>query len=436
MHGVKTYLKAAAITAFVFASAVANAQTPPPIELQKAKDAFAEDRAVSDQEGGRLWGMKLYGATFFVDPQTRYAVSNEPDPQGVFRAQDGLYVGTLPQDVLISNAPLEWEGKRWTMLIWSTIPEDRYTRRVMFAHESFHRIQPALHLDAPDPQNPQLGTAEGRLWLQLEWRALAAALVEQGPAQTQAIRDALFFRDHRHALFPGSAKTEASLEIAEGIPEYTGLMAASPDLASARWRTIAKLADPDQTITFMRTFAYTSGPPYGMLLDERMPGWRKRLTKESDLGAMLESTLRGHAKLSVDARAAYYGAAAIKVAEADRAAKEEAEKARYRALLVDGPTLTLPGSGQHFHFTFNPSTLVALGDAGAVYPTFHAGAAWGTLEVTGGVLIPTDFSRATVAAPKDIKGPHLEGPGWTLDLAPGWSVAPAEKAGSYTLKKD
>jgi hypothetical protein len=163
MHGVKTYLKAAAITAFVFASAVANAQTPPPIELQKAKDAFAEDRAVSDQEGGRLWGMKLYGATFFVDPQTRYAVSNEPDPQGVFRAQDGLYVGTLPQDVLISNAPLEWEGKRWTMLIWSTIPEDRYTRRVMFAHESFHRIQPALHLDAPDPQNPQLGTAEGRL---------------------------------------------------------------------------------------------------------------------------------------------------------------------------------------------------------------------------------------------------------------------------------
>jgi hypothetical protein len=77
-----------------------------------------------------------------------------------------------------------------------------------------------------------------------------------------------------------------------------------------------------------------------------------------------------------------------------------------------------------------------LGDANTVYPTFHATAEWGTLEVVDGVLVPTEFSGATVAAPKDTGGKHLEGPGWTLDLAPGWSVVPGAKTGSYTVKKE
>jgi hypothetical protein len=287
---------------------------------------------------------------------------------------------------------------------------------------------------APDSPNLQLDTPEGRLWLQLEWRALAASLVAHGPAQTQAIRDALAFRRYRQSLFPGSAKTEASLEIAEGIPEYTGVIAGEPDRDSARWRTIAKLTDPEQSITFVRSFAYTSGPPYGLLLDERLPGWRAKLSAQSDLGDLLASTLP-KASVSAEAHARLYGVAAIRVAEAERAEKEKAMKARYRARLVEGPTLFLPGGGK-FAFSFNPSTLVSLGDAGTVYPTFHATAEWGTLDVTDGVLVPTDFGSATVAAPKDTNGPHLEGPGWMLDLAQGWRVVPGAKAGSYTVKKE
>ncbi len=428
-------IRSQAPIAFVLlASVAAYAQTPPPIDLARAKAYFAEDKAISDREGGRLWGMRLYGALFFVDPETRHVVANEPDPQGVLHADDGLYVGTLPESIIVSNAPVEWEAKRWTMLMWPYIPEDTNVRRIMFAHESFHRIQPALHLMAPDTPSLHLDTPEGRLWLQLEWRALAAALAEKGAAQTQAIGDALVFRAHRRALFPGSAKIENGLEIAEGIPEYTGTVAGEPDLASARWRAIGRLSDPDQTVTFVRSFAYLSGPPYGMLLDERMPGWRAKLTADSDLGELVASTLHGRTTDSAEARAALYGVAALRIAEADRAAKADAEKARYRALLVDGPTLLLPRADK-FAFSFNPSTLISLGDAGTVYPTFHVVSAWGTLDVKEGALVPTDFSRAAVAAPKDIKGPHIEGPGWTLDLAPGWSIVSAAKPGSYTVQK-
>ena len=414
------------------ASAAPPAQSP--IDIAQAKAAFAEAAAVSNKEGGRLWGKKLYGRLFFVDPETRAVVANEPDPGGVLHGADGVYIGTLPKEIIVSNAPVEWEGKRWTMLMWPTIPSDVIDRRITFAHESFHRIQPALGLMAPDSLNLQLDTPEGRLWLQLEWRALAAALVKQGPAQTQAIREALAFRGHRHVLFAGSAQTEASLEIAEGVPEYTGTIAGEPDRDSARWRAIGKLSDPDQSISFVRSFAYTSGPPYGLLLDERLPGWRAKLSTKSDLSALLASTLSPHAAVSAEASAPFYGAAAIRIAEAERAQKAEAAKARYRARLVEGPTLLLPG-GHQFAFSFNPSALVSLGDANTVYPTFHATAEWGTLDVTDGVLVPTDFSRATVAAPKDTQGPDLEGPGWTLELKAGWSVVPLPRAGSYTVEK-
>jgi hypothetical protein len=270
--------------------------------------------------------------------------------------------------------------------------------------------------------------------LERENASAAAALIETGPSQTQAIRDAVTFRDYRHRLFPGSAKTEASLEIAEGIPEYTGVVAGAPDYPSGLWRTVGRLVDPDQSATLVRFFAYISGPAYGLLLDERLPGWRTKLNKQSDLGALLASTLPHGAQPSAEKRAALYGAAALRLTEADRAAKAAAEKAHYRALLVDGPTLTLASAG-HFAFTFNPSTLVGLGDTGSVYPTFHVTDAWGTLDVKEGVLVPTDFSRATVAAPQNPSGSHIEGPGWMLDLAPGWKLVPGSKAGSYTAQK-
>jgi hypothetical protein len=403
------------------------------IDLAKAREAFAEAHAISEQEGGRLWGQKLYGAMFFVDPATRAVVANEPDPEGVLHKDGDVYIGTLPDSVIVSNAPTVWEAKRWTMLMWP-LYGDALTLRVTFAHELFHRIQPALHLDAPDSPNLQLDTREGRVWLQLEWRALAAALIETGPAQTSAIRDAIAFRNYRHQMFPGSAATERNLEIAEGVPEYTGTVAGCPGTDAARWRTIAKLADPDPAMTFVRSFAYTSGPAYGLLLDQRLPRWRAKLSRHSDLAVLLASTLHSATAVSAERRAAHYGKAAIEVVEVEREAKADAERARFRALLVDGPTLILPRAGD-LKFSFNPSALISLGDAGTVYPTFHATDAWGVLDVKDGVLVPTDFSSATIAAPKDTTPSHLEGPGWTLDLAPGWRVVQGSKPGRFTIAK-
>jgi hypothetical protein len=209
-------------------------------------------------------------------------------------------------------------------------------------------------------------------------------------------------------------------------------MIGEPDVESARWHAAGKLLRPDTTISFVRSFAYTSGPAYGLLLDEQAPGWRARITTRSDLAALLEETIPA-ASVSAEERAGLYGVGEIRAQELDRAEKAEAMKAHYRAALVTGPSLTTPPPG---NFSFNPSSLVTLGDGFTVYPTFHAEAAWGALDVKDGVRIPTDFSSTTLAAPRSIHGSHLEGPGWTIDLRPGWTVTPALRAGSFTLKRD
>ncbi len=263
------------------ASGFSLAQSPPSIDPAKAQAAFVEAQELSAKDNGRLWGKPLYGPMLFVDPATRAAVANGPDVGGVLHPDGGVYVGVLPKDVVVANTAVEWQGKRWTMVMWP-LPQNSQPRDRLLAHELFHRLQPDLSIPLANPENAQLDTLEGRVWLQLEWRALAVALVESGAAQTQAIRDALAFATHRHELFPGSAETERSLTLNEGLAEYTGVAASAPDAASGRWRAITRLTSPEAD-TFVRSFAYASGPAYGLLLDERLPGWRSQIKSTSDL---------------------------------------------------------------------------------------------------------------------------------------------------------
>ncbi len=413
-------------------TSTAQAQTAPAIDPAKASEAFTEARLLSEKDAGHLWGKPLYGPMIFVSPATREVVANQPDGEGLLRPQGTVYIGSLPREVMMANTAVGWAGKRWTMVMWP-LPQHSQPRSRLLAHELFHRIQAELHIPAANPENPQLDTLEGRLWLQLEWRALAAALIESGAAQTQALRDALAFRAHRRQLFPGSAESERALELNEGLAEYTGVRLSAPDDQSAGWHVVARLTGP-QSETFVRSFAYASGPAYGLLLDQRLPGWRSKIGAQSDLGTLLASAIQGAPSSSAEQAARRYGAAALRTTETERAALADAAKARYRKLLVDGPTLTLSNEGK-FSFGFDPNGLVPLPPMGTVYPAMQASDAWGTLDVKEGALLASDFKSVRVAAPSDTSGTHIAGPGWTLELAPGWHIVPSEKAGGYVVQK-
>jgi hypothetical protein len=401
----------------------------------RAASIFSEAKTICERDGGALWGGSLCGPILIVEPDSRAIVANQADAGGVLKPSGAAFVGVLPSSENIANSPVEWSGVRWTELIAPMIPEDAAKRQVMLAHELFHRIQPQLKIAEPkEGDNAHLDTLEGRYLLQLEWRALAKALKAPSSAtRRRAIADALLFRRQRHALFPGSAAKENALELNEGVAEYTGVRAG---LATPQARMAYALSDlkpyiPDAT--FVRSFAYATGPAYGLLLDQADPAWRGKLATGRSLNQLLAEALRlrPSALGEAAARAAIYDSdGALRASEAKRDKAMKARAAANRSKLVDGPVLILPL--KHMNYAFNPQTLQALGDVGTVYPTLRLVDAWGVIEVEDGALMAKDQKTLTVSA-VGIDPSGLKGKGWTLTLKAGWVVQAGARKGDFAV---
>jgi hypothetical protein len=265
--------------------------------------------------------------------------------------------------------------------------------------------------------------------MRLEWRALAAALsaaAESG--RDQAIADALAFRAARRSAAGEGADQERQLMMSEGLAQYTGVKLSGGDAAA---EAIKGMRDAEDEASFVRNFAYFSGPAYGLLLDGADPDWRRGLKATDDLGVLLAART-GVAPGDAAAAEARYDGAGVRADEARRAETARAIAAAWTAKLVDGPRLTL--AFRKMNISFNPSNMVALPGKGTVYPTLRVVDEWGVLEVTDGALIDPNWSGATVAAPASAEA--REGPGWTLRLNEGWTLEAGERAGDFRLRED
>ena len=298
-------------------------------------------------------------------------------------------------------------------------------------HELFHRIQDDLGLPASSPANAHLGTLEGRVWLRLEWRALQQALARPDApliARKRAVEDALLFRLHRHSLFPNASVEEQQLELNEGLAEYTGYkLRGTRDDATVE-AAIQRLGSAESESAFSRSFAYVSGPAYGMLLDLAGVSWRKSLTSRSDLGELLRKTygivLPTGLSSSAEKRAVVYDGLALRWSETEEEEQRKAVLDGYKKRLISGPVLALPVA-EKFSFSFDPNDVIPLDNTTSAYTTLRVSDIWGVLEVSDGALIVRDqqqFVRVVVEAPRDGigKGGEIAGNGWKLTLAPGW----------------
>ena len=408
----------------------------------RAQAVFREAAQLCGHDGGALWHHSLCGPILLVDWTDNTAVANQAGAQGVLEPAGSVFVGTLPQDIVIANTPIEWAGKRWTELLWP-LPDDVAHRHVMLSHELFHRAQIELGMLQHDGGNLHLDTLEGRILLQLEWHALARALsAPDAGARKAAVSDALLFRHERYRLFPEAQAEEQALELNEGVAEYTGVRVGLP---TARERVAYALRDLEtfvQSPTFVRSFAYATGAAWGLMLDEADPAWRDRLAAgmKSAQPRGLDQMLQAALKLpepdpaSVKAREADYDTT-LRPRELARDQARQAHLAELKARLVDGPVLRLPLAGHHASYQFNPQTLEALGSTGVVYPTMKLNADWGTLAVEQGALLDKAMSVAAVAA-AGASDDRLQGPGWHLSLNQGWVVAPGERAGDFVVKQE
>lgn len=399
-----------------------------------AARAFAEARDICERDGEKLWGTSLCGPLLLVDPRSRVAVANQPDAENRLGKSGQVFTGTLPAEVLIANTALQWAGVKWTMLMWP-LPEEKYGRATLLGHEMWHRVQDELGFPQSGAANDHLDTREGRAWLQLEWRALAVALGGKGDERIAAVRDALAFRAFRRSLFAAAAEEERAMELHEGLAEYTGVrLSGNPDPGAFVIGNMERIAKGD---TLVRSFAYASGPAYGLLLDAAAEDWQRSVAQNDDLGALLAAAMQIQLPTDLLAvaedAAKKYDGERLFASEAERERRQQAVLAGWRAKLIEGPVLVVPL--REMQMQFDPGELVPLPGRGTVYPQIKVVDAWGVLTVTGGALMESDFSRITVPAPKDAAARPLEGDGWRLDLNPSWRITGGERADDLVVER-
>ena len=304
-------------------------------------------------------------------------------------------------------------------------------RKELFLHELFHGVQPRLGLAVPAEASEHLDAADGRYWLRLEWRALARALRESGGQRNLAVRDALAFRQARRTLYPARVEGERAQEITEGLAAYTGTVLAAESAADATAGVLDLLAKGETGESFVRTFAYMSGPAYGLLLDASSPGWTRSVRGTDDLATLVMRALAVEPASDATASAARYGGAELRASEQQREQQRAERIAELRRRFVDGPVLVFPGGGG----TASDSRgAVVIPGVGTVYfHAFRSSGAWGTLEAEKGVLVASDGRSRRVPAPVRRDDVTFAGDGWTFKAAAGWVVREGPRRGDYEV---
>src|SRR4029453_1219550 len=148
-----------------------------------------------------------------------------------------------------------------------------------------------------------------------KWRPPGRGGDTSGSDRAEAIADALAFRSERPRRFPGAADNERQDEIREGLASYTGIAAWANSPADAHRAAAAELAGGESQPSFVGNFEAASGPGYGVLLDDLLPGWRRQVRGTSDLGDMLATATNRPPTTDVAVAAARYDGATLRTAE-------------------------------------------------------------------------------------------------------------------------
>ncbi|HYD73709.1 MAG TPA: hypothetical protein VEF55_11260 [Candidatus Binatia bacterium] len=386
--------------------------------------AASELREMCREDAGRLWNIDLCGPLMVVDPSTRRVWTSDPDAAGLLQQAGAGWVGGLPAGVTVANTTTEWAGVRWIQVL-APLPAEEANRRVLLAHEAWHRAQAQLGLPAQASDCAHLEEERARVLMRLEFRALATAMRSSGRARRQAAQEALLFRAVRMSEFRAAAAQEDALDRNEGLAAYTGVrlgVTDNRDLYAAR-----TLDRYDRNQALARSYAYASGPAYGLLLDDFRPNWRRELAGVAPARLLAETLgVGGWREADIRRAGARYGMTQIAAEERTRAEAHRARVAELRLRFDRGPRLELPLTNMQMEF--DPNAVTPLEHLGNYYATLTLRDAWGELRATEGAMISTDYRRVVVSSPG--RG-AMSGPGWQLHLAPGYQLIGPDRAGIF-----
>ena len=416
------------LTLFVGCCILACQAQPAPAQpvdssTQLAASYFNEAAAAGRNQ--HIWNAPIYGHMLFVDPGSRVTYSNTPDRAGIFKPEGSIYKGVLPKEVMLANTAIDWQGEKWSLILWP-LPANRDDRVNLMMHESFHRIQEQLGLPERSPTADHLGSMYGRIYYLLELQALKAALQKPVDQRAADLTNALIFRGKRQSLFPNTFDNERILELSEGLAEYTGVMLGRQK-DSILPHLYQQIDSAGERKSLIRSFAYTTGPVYGYLLYEISPGWTQQVDSNASFPLLMskwyhvqQPQLPAGDALAVLERQ-YDGDAIIRAEKLKEEQRLETVR-QYTGLFTQKPVLTIQLI--KMNIGFNPSNLFDLGEYGTVYPTAEVKDVWGHLTVSAPGMLMKDWKVITLSASEGVSnnGQVIEGKGWKILLNDHWEM--------------
>ena len=324
----------------------------------------------------KLWGENLYAPVIGVD-SLRNIVSNVADAPESY-----------PADKPVANSTIELDGRRWTIVLWPLSGDIKH-QSIVLIHEMFHYHQPEVGLyPERDPNNSHLSNRDARTLLKLEWNALKVAASCEGEQKRAALEDALSFRARRRQLYPDFIAEENSLEILEGLAEYTGRRIVIPS-DKEFLQSLPELDYLYGSDNLTRSFAYLSGPLfYGIVLPE-------------DLESAVESAKARYDFESIDA-----------VEEAFQRKLEERNET-IRKLFAPDNVISL--ECPNLSIQFAPDSMIKMEDGSMVIYGCKAYCDWGTVE---GHPLKMKGDWRSIELPRldtlSVRGDTIVTSGWTL----------------------
>ena len=398
--------------------------------MEKAAPCFENLKKVSDADNGELWGKTLYGPTMFVDVQTRNLVANQQNKENSFEQKGDLFFGHLPDDIIIANTAIDYCGENWTCVIWDG-NRDLLTNTHLLIHESWHRIQDEIGLPACGSFNQHLDETEGELLLKLELGILKDLLQNDSKDLTEGLRDAMTVRKYRQTMFPNG--NENQFECHEGMAEYTAfkLLPLDNDNETIRQGLVAAaIMKGMDNNGYSNSFAYLTGPAYGLFLDELVPEWRisirsgKTIPEVISTEGAIPDTIDNAEIERISAR---YGLTEYLGKERSRLETRDKEDAELRARFSESTWLVIPNNNTHFGFDPN-ERLVAYDSIGVIYKTMQLKGDFGTIDVKNGIIRANNWSYFIIPYSED----HCDA---QISLNTGFAIEPMDDQNFTIVKK-
>lgn len=403
-------------------------------EIKKYENVFSDLKEHLAKENGILWNYQLYGPILIIDEKNQLIIANEPDTNKVLSKNGKVYIGSLPKEMLVAETTINWNGKLWAM-VPLPLPKNHNELLSIFTHELYHRIQSKVGLSILQQKKcNHLDKLNGRVYLKLELEALKMALrTNDENTQTRHIKNALLFRAYRHQLFPNAKVNENSMELNEGIAEYTGTILSNWDDEGLRDYYIQAIDTLYKNKTFVWSFAYRTTPIYGYYINKKNDEWNKEINNKTDLTDYISTQFNVqipvNLKETIEKNKKEYYYQDIYAFETERERKQKELLAKFEIKFQSNPTLTLPVISMNIRFS--PGDIIPFKNIGTVYQNIRITDKWGSLTAED-ALVGKMWKKSIVSEPTEISDTIIKGNGWELELNADWRL---EKIGNnFTLK--